>query len=160
VYGAWLILSIVCLCDQQAYNHIWSCIPNEIWIVLIWIFWEPRVAHLGGITHTLMKDSMIWMLHSGMNTCIQPYPQASLPRAPCSIAHLGGITHTLMKDSMIWMLHSSMNTCIQPYPEHLYLEPPAQGWPVAAIPWHTLAPFHFLELINSLITMYKHNRCW
>jgi hypothetical protein len=29
----------------------------------------------------------------------------------------------------------------------------------AAIPSHTLAPFHFLELINSLITMYKHNRC-
>jgi hypothetical protein len=23
-----------------------------------------------------------------------------------------------------------------------------------------LAPFYFLELINSLITMYKHNRCW
>jgi hypothetical protein len=28
----------------------------------------------------------------------------------------------------------------------------------AAIPSHTLAPFHFLGLINSLITMYKHNR--
>ncbi len=31
--------------------------------------------------------------------------------------------------------------------------------PVAAIPCHTLAPFHFLDLIYSLITMYKHNRC-
>jgi hypothetical protein len=30
---------------------------------------------------------------------------------------------------------------------------------VATIPCHTLAPFHFLELINSLITMYKHNIC-
>jgi hypothetical protein len=29
----------------------------------------------------------------------------------------------------------------------------------AADSCHTLAPFHFLELINSLITMYKHNRC-
>jgi hypothetical protein len=29
---------------------------------------------------------------------------------------------------------------------------------VVAIPSHTLEPFHFLELINSLITMYKHNR--
>jgi hypothetical protein len=32
--------------------------------------------------------------------------------------------------------------------------------PVAAIPCHTLAPFHFLDLIYSLITMYNHNRCW
>jgi hypothetical protein len=31
--------------------------------------------------------------------------------------------------------------------------------PVAAIRCHTLAPVHFLELIYSLITMYKHNRC-
>jgi hypothetical protein len=29
----------------------------------------------------------------------------------------------------------------------------------AADSCHTLAPFYFLELINSLITMYKHNRC-
>jgi hypothetical protein len=33
-----------------------------------------------------------------------------------------------------------------------------QNFAVAAIPCHTLAPFHFLELIYSLITMYKHNR--
>ena len=34
-----------------------------------------------------------------------------------------------------------------------------QNFAAAAIPCHTLAPFHFLELINSLITIYKHNRC-
>jgi hypothetical protein len=32
-----------------------------------------------------------------------------------------------------------------------------QNFAVAAIPCHTLAPFHFLELNYSLITMYKHN---
>jgi hypothetical protein len=33
-----------------------------------------------------------------------------------------------------------------------------QNFAAAAIPCHTLAPSHFLELIYSLITMYKHNR--
>jgi hypothetical protein len=33
-----------------------------------------------------------------------------------------------------------------------------QNFAAAAIPCHTLAPFHFLELFYSLITMYKHNR--
>jgi hypothetical protein len=32
--------------------------------------------------------------------------------------------------------------------------------PVAAIPCITLRPIPFLDLSHSLITMYKHNRCW
>jgi hypothetical protein len=48
-------------------------------------------------------------------------------------------------DSQIFLVVAAAGFCCQ------------QNFAVAAIPCHTLAPFHFLELIYSLITIYKHN---